>query len=67
MPVTIVSFTDHKMLTEHTIETIGDQLAMLADQLDPVNLVLNFGGVQFHDLCRRTGGAGKVLRQLLSL
>jgi anti-sigma B factor antagonist len=45
--VTVVNFTDRKILDEHTIQVIGEQLFSLVDELGRRKLLLNFGNVEF--------------------
>jgi anti-sigma B factor antagonist len=44
---TVVSFTDRKILEEHSIQALGEQLFSLVDQQGRKNLVLNFANVEF--------------------
>jgi anti-sigma B factor antagonist len=45
--VTVVNFTDKKILEEATIHAIGDELFGLADQLGPRKMLLNFSNVEY--------------------
>ena len=45
--VTVVSFTDRKILDEQNIQVIGDQLFSLVDELGRKKLLLNFGNVEY--------------------
>lgn len=45
--VTVVSFTDRKILDEQNIQSIGEQLYSLVDDAGRRNLLLNFGRVQY--------------------
>src|SRR6516165_8106742 len=45
--VTVVSFTDRKILDEQNIQIIGDQLFGLVDELGRKKLLLNFGNVEY--------------------
>jgi anti-sigma B factor antagonist len=45
--VTVVSFTDRKILDEQSIQVIGDQLFNLVDEQEQKNLVLNFANVEY--------------------
>ena len=45
--VTVVSFTDKKILDEQNIQVIGDQLFSLVDELGRKKLLLNFGNVEY--------------------
>lgn len=44
--VTVVSFTDKKILDEPAIQVIGEQLASLVDEMGKKQLLLNFGHVE---------------------
>ena len=44
--VTVVNFTDKKILDEQTIQVIGEQLFSLVDEMGRKNLLLNFGTVE---------------------
>jgi anti-sigma B factor antagonist len=45
--VTVVKFTDRKILDEQNIQIIGDQLFSLVDELGRRKLLLNFGNVEY--------------------
>lgn len=45
--VTVVNFTDKKILDEQNIQVIGDQLFRLVDELGRSKLLLNFGNVEY--------------------
>jgi anti-sigma B factor antagonist len=45
--VTVVNFTDKKILDEQTIQTIGEQLFSLVDESGRRKILLNFGNVEF--------------------
>src|SRR5215472_11443934 len=45
--VTVVSFTDRKILDEQNIQIIGDQLFSLVDESGRKKLLLNFGNVEY--------------------
>src|SRR6266851_1988627 len=45
--VTVVNFTDKKILDEQNIQVIGEQLFSLVDELGRRKLLLNFGNVEF--------------------
>ena len=45
--VTIVNFTDRKILDEQNIQIIGDQLFSLVDEAGRRKLLLNFGRVEY--------------------
>jgi len=45
--VTVVSFTDKKILDEQNIQIIGEQLFSLVDELGRRKLLLNFGNVEY--------------------
>jgi anti-sigma B factor antagonist len=45
--VTVVHFTDKKILDEQNIQIIGEQLFSLVDELDRKRLLLNFGNVEY--------------------
>src|SRR5580658_6987454 len=45
--VSVVSFTDKKILDEQNIQVIGDQLFSLVDELGRKKLLLNFGNVEY--------------------
>src|SRR5437762_10420313 len=45
--VTVVSFTDRKILDEQNIQIIGEQLFSLVDELGRRKLLLNFGNVEY--------------------
>lgn len=45
--VTVVNFTDKKILDEQTIQTIGEQLFSLVDESGRRKLLLNFGNVEY--------------------
>lgn len=45
--VTVVNFTDKKILDEQNIAVIGDQLFRLVDELGRTKLLLNFGNVEY--------------------
>src|SRR5262249_44460454 len=44
--VTVVSFTDKKILDEPAIQVIGEQLTSLVDEMGKKYLLLNFGHVE---------------------
>ena len=45
--VTVVSFTDKKILDEQNIQVIGEQLFSLIDEQGRKKLLLNFGNVEY--------------------
>jgi anti-sigma B factor antagonist len=45
--VTVVNFTDKKILDEQNIQIIGEQLFSLVDELGRRKLLLNFGNVEY--------------------
>jgi anti-sigma B factor antagonist len=45
--VTVVNFTDRKILDETSIQVIGDQLFSLVDESGRRKILLNFGNVEF--------------------
>ena len=45
--VTVVNFTDKKILDEQNIQVIGEQLFSLVDELGRRKVLLNFGNVEF--------------------
>ena len=45
--VTVVNFTDKKILDEQNIQIIGEQLFSLVDALNRKKLVLNFSNVEY--------------------
>jgi anti-sigma B factor antagonist len=45
--VTVVNFTDKKILDEQNIQIIGEQLFSLVDELGRRKLILNFGNVEY--------------------
>jgi anti-sigma B factor antagonist len=45
--VTVVNFTDKKILDEQNIQIIGEQLFSLIDELGRRKLVLNFSNVEY--------------------
>jgi anti-sigma B factor antagonist len=45
--VTVVSFTDRKILDEQNIQVIGEQLFSLVDEMSRKKLLLNFGNVEY--------------------
>lgn len=45
--VTVVTFTDRKILDEQNIQAIGEQLFALVDELGKKKLLLNFGNVEY--------------------
>src|SRR5688572_1368046 len=45
--VTVVNFTDRKILDEQNIQVIGEQLFSLVDELGRRKLLLNFGNVEY--------------------
>ena len=45
--VTVVCFTDRKILDEQNIQVIGEQLFSLVDELSRKNLLLNFSNVEY--------------------
>src|SRR5438128_1633205 len=45
--VTVVSFTDRKILDEQNIQLIGEQLFNLVDESGRKKLLLNFGNVEY--------------------
>jgi len=45
--VTVVSFTDRKILDEQNIQVIGEQLFSLVDESGRKKLLLNFGNVEY--------------------
>jgi anti-sigma B factor antagonist len=45
--VSVVSFTDKKILDEQNIQVIGEQLFSLVDELGRKKILLNFGNVEY--------------------
>ena len=45
--VTVVNFTDKKILDEQNIAVIGEQLFSLVDELGRKKILLNFGNVEY--------------------
>jgi anti-sigma B factor antagonist len=45
--VTVVNFTDKKILDEQNIQVIGEQLFSLVDDLGRRKILLNFGNVEY--------------------
>src|ERR1700733_14934562 len=45
--VTVVSFTDKKILDEQNIQKIGEDLFSLVDELGRKKILLNFGNVEY--------------------
>src|SRR5467141_1058261 len=45
--VTVVNFTDKKILDEQNIQVIGEQLFSLVDEAGRRKLLLNFGNVEY--------------------
>jgi anti-sigma B factor antagonist len=45
--ITVVNFTDKKILDEQNIQIIGEQLFSLVDELGRRKLLLNFGNVEY--------------------
>ena len=45
--VTVVNFTDRKILDEQNIQAIGEQLFSLVDEMGRRKLLLNFGNVEY--------------------
>jgi anti-sigma B factor antagonist len=45
--VTVVNFTDKKILDEQNIQIIGEQLFSLVDELGRLKLILNFSNVEY--------------------
>src|ERR1700732_2614812 len=45
--VTVVNFTDKKILDEQNIQIIGEQLFSLVDEINRRKLLLNFGNVEY--------------------
>ena len=45
--VTVVNFTDRKILDEQNIQAIGEQLFQLVDELGRRKVLLNFGNVEY--------------------
>lgn len=45
--VTVVNFVDRKILDEQNIQTIGEQLTSLVDELGRHKILLNFRNVEF--------------------
>ncbi len=45
--VTVVNFTDRKILDEQNIQVIGEQLFSLVDELGRRKVLLNFGNVEY--------------------
>src|SRR5262249_23275576 len=45
--VTVVNFTENKILDEARIQVIGDQLFQLVDELGRRKILLNFGNVEY--------------------
>ena len=44
---TIVSFTDEKILEERDIKALQDSIMSVVEQAERINLILDFGNVQF--------------------
>jgi anti-sigma B factor antagonist len=45
--VTVVNFTDRKILDEQNIQVIGEQLFSLVDELGRKKILLNFSNVEY--------------------
>jgi anti-sigma B factor antagonist len=45
--VTVVNFTDRKILDEQNIQIIGEQLFSLVDEMGRRKVLLNFGNVEY--------------------
>jgi len=45
--VTVVNFTDRKILDEQNIQIIGEQLFSLVDEIGRRKILLNFGNVEY--------------------
>jgi len=45
--VTVVNFTERKILDEQNIQAIGEQLFQLVDELGRRKILLNFGNVEY--------------------
>src|SRR5438445_12410142 len=45
--VTVVNFTDKKILDEQNIQIIGEQLFSLVDEVGRRKILLNFGNVEY--------------------
>jgi len=45
--VTVVNFVDRRILDEHNIQVIGEQLFSLVDEVGRRKILLNFGNVEF--------------------
>ena len=45
--VTVVNFTDRKILDEQNIQIIGEQLFSLVDEAGKKKILLNFGNVEY--------------------
>jgi len=45
--VTVVNFTDRKILDEQNIQVIGEQLFSLVDEAGRKKILLNFGNVEY--------------------
>ncbi|MBV9125895.1 MAG: STAS domain-containing protein [Planctomycetes bacterium] len=45
--VTVVNFTDRKILDEQNIQVIGEQLFSLVDEVGRRKILLNFGNVEY--------------------
>src|SRR3974377_875551 len=45
--VTVVNFTDRKILDEQNIQVIGEQLFSLVDEAGRKKVLLNFGNVEY--------------------
>jgi anti-sigma B factor antagonist len=45
--VTVVNFTDRKILDEQNIQIIGEQLFSLVDEMGRRKILLNFGNVEY--------------------
>ncbi|MBL8797300.1 MAG: STAS domain-containing protein, partial [Planctomycetia bacterium] len=45
--VTVVNFTDRKILDEQNIQLIGEQLFSLVDESGRKKILLNFGNVEY--------------------
>jgi anti-sigma B factor antagonist len=56
--ITVVNFTDKKILDEQNISMIGDELFRLVDELGRLKLLLNFSNVEFMS----SAALGKLIR-----
>ena len=56
--ITVVQFTDRKILDEPNIQAIGDDLFKLVDELGRRKLLLNFSNVEFMS----SAALGKLIR-----